>query len=1709
MREKKRMAGGTGEQMTGVPDAPTSVLYEIENDLDYRAQGPEEPAAHNLIQDELDERGVSTSMRHIPLSVEALADTCADFFQRGYSVRAAWRATLAENGLRPETPCPQPVQAVLAERFPENLRVAMVRRGAKYPGLNKVPDNPFDRNQYKIAWDTLQMNDPMAGVMGGPSKQEAVEIIERLSGMRVDTEGNVLASRQAKFRDATGTEQFEVGDTLVWTDDGTQQKVQRIDGQAVWLQGGNEPEYSPELYQKINEGKIRIAKRHRAGTSVTPTFRLEITDGSGGYTSPMEWDTAAYGRPSEQALEQWVMRYAESLEPGGANAHVSQSLGFVPYPTSAKVIRQETGDVVAQWSAPPFMVWSKRQRAMRREAPANVKDEGKWDEAKKAAEEQYGGPGGDVPEDRYWATVNSIYQNMGGEFTSESARRTGFNYGDRVVDDQGRTGKVIGDTGTPTTSVVWDDGTTEVIDVLRLSNASRRTAQDEFGYRGDIEIIEVRPEDDGTETVRYRVPGGENPDMVFGTERSVFEQMYGSVQASRRTAQVQPGDTVYWQDHGRVYVESVSGDTAEVRFDPGEGVRGTVQTAPASELVHTEGGWKPMANRRTALLDPSQVEIKKNPEHGEGYYDLYVNGNLQMEAESFPVVDQVRNSLIGIPGSVGETQEVADSILKGLGRRRTAEGVEQTFIGSDVPYEDGDRVMWRGKEWVVRYPLATNVYLEDPATGQQISSVDKAELTKVGQRRTAALPEEGEVYRAGDGTEYRVVEVSGFGPDYTAQLYSDATGDMQMVDYGDLTANWSKIGRKRTAAGLPQPGWEIWYDADSGYFDAETEEPLSDPQMAWTVKDVVGDQVHLSDGGVVDADWLWNHMTMNGMWFQDPSGNVVYASRRTAVSVQVGDEYRIDGEPVTVTDIKPFEWGNRVYFSNGESKPEEGLHDKSNIERIDPNQTSMFASRRTAQFKGGQFVKHKSGEHYGTVAFVNDITGEVEVEWSDRVRQTFLPEDAATDLTVIGYSEWADNAHIGQRRTAGLREEVLLAKDEGARHAESGMDPDPGFGTSQVYQWAYNTAYQNPSITDAEIVAAAEQQFGAGSGGMADQILGQRRADHFEHGEEVETVIGPGKIIDIDNEGEDNEQYVVEHESGEVSEMPPSAITGRRVAFDEGKIKRDDSGQFSSGGGGGGGGGGEESGESKPEDGGEGKRPEWADEADAKAQEELAKFTPQVEQALQKLKKNKNPAMVEKVFEELRNSQPQTGTEWGKAETGDFAHVLDDVLFEDADPVKALQKWLKAQGSRRTARPSPMIGDSVYHNGSWLGSIQDYIDQDPQDLDHFRVVVQTQDGEKSVWVRAVAHGEYETTSEPTTAFRRRAFDDEGFDWDAEDLEQGFEVEMEHADSVREDEDVANIAIDHLEEDPDYYGKLEQVEGLRRTAAMDINYLFNGLNVGDKVEFEGAKGGGQWMSGTVSDFEVRGNMPYMIVAPDFDPSSLIAIHPNDMMDGNVRTAGNLGTYTFHHPEQGDITITEGDRIEVGFVTGTITSINYQSVEITWDDGKTVTYMPFEVASDIASGHVKKIGSRRTAARPSSLSVGDPVWLQEVSPMRSEWGTVQSIDSEDDTGQMVTVQFENGNVEQHWYPHDWVDHTGLHHASQGPPKSAVPLFRARENLDGPSGMSPNPVDGARHIAQELDPEDEDLVEAMGSYWDEPGGGDYGQHDRASAVTWQGQA
>lgn len=86
------------------------------------------------------------------------------------------------------------------------------------------------------------------------------------------------------------------------------------------------------------------------GRTTTPQYRLEMNDGT-------KHVQAWRGAVSEKRLQDFILSYAKSLELGGVNEHISLSLGRVPYPFSARIVRQRTSEVVAEWKAGMFQVW--------------------------------------------------------------------------------------------------------------------------------------------------------------------------------------------------------------------------------------------------------------------------------------------------------------------------------------------------------------------------------------------------------------------------------------------------------------------------------------------------------------------------------------------------------------------------------------------------------------------------------------------------------------------------------------------------------------------------------------------------------------------------------------------------------------------------------------------------------------------------------------------------------------------------------------------------------------------------------------------------------------------------------------------------------------------------------------------------------------------------------------------------------------------------------------------------------------------------------------------------------------------------------------------------------------------------------------------------------------------------------------------------------
>lgn len=85
------------------------------------------------------------------------------------------------------------------------------------------------------------------------------------------------------------------------------------------------------------------------GRSYTPAYRVEYSDQGGKH------QTAWSGPTTIERLALWIQAGIDSMKVGGCNEHVSKSLGYLPVPHKARIIRQATGETVATWKAPAFM----------------------------------------------------------------------------------------------------------------------------------------------------------------------------------------------------------------------------------------------------------------------------------------------------------------------------------------------------------------------------------------------------------------------------------------------------------------------------------------------------------------------------------------------------------------------------------------------------------------------------------------------------------------------------------------------------------------------------------------------------------------------------------------------------------------------------------------------------------------------------------------------------------------------------------------------------------------------------------------------------------------------------------------------------------------------------------------------------------------------------------------------------------------------------------------------------------------------------------------------------------------------------------------------------------------------------------------------------------------------------------------------------------
>ena len=89
------------------------------------------------------------------------------------------------------------------------------------------------------------------------------------------------------------------------------------------------------------------------GRSTIPTYRVEVKA-----NKPMGmfgWNGRQDGAATEANLEKWRQSYNTSFQIGGVNGPTSDS-EIIVHISSAKLIRQSTGEVVAEVTGPAFEI---------------------------------------------------------------------------------------------------------------------------------------------------------------------------------------------------------------------------------------------------------------------------------------------------------------------------------------------------------------------------------------------------------------------------------------------------------------------------------------------------------------------------------------------------------------------------------------------------------------------------------------------------------------------------------------------------------------------------------------------------------------------------------------------------------------------------------------------------------------------------------------------------------------------------------------------------------------------------------------------------------------------------------------------------------------------------------------------------------------------------------------------------------------------------------------------------------------------------------------------------------------------------------------------------------------------------------------------------------------------------------------------------------
>ncbi len=89
------------------------------------------------------------------------------------------------------------------------------------------------------------------------------------------------------------------------------------------------------------------------GHSTTPTYRVEVE--ANRPLSTFAWHHHQDGCATEENLEKWRQGYNESFQVGGVNGPRDEN-DIIVHISSARLVRQSTGMLVAEVNAPTFEI---------------------------------------------------------------------------------------------------------------------------------------------------------------------------------------------------------------------------------------------------------------------------------------------------------------------------------------------------------------------------------------------------------------------------------------------------------------------------------------------------------------------------------------------------------------------------------------------------------------------------------------------------------------------------------------------------------------------------------------------------------------------------------------------------------------------------------------------------------------------------------------------------------------------------------------------------------------------------------------------------------------------------------------------------------------------------------------------------------------------------------------------------------------------------------------------------------------------------------------------------------------------------------------------------------------------------------------------------------------------------------------------------------